>query len=79
MILTGFDPNVMFEAFFIEAFNAEGQPIGSFVNAPRTIVCGSAVSMADGFVRFAAGESRLAAGHVREQRKEAWLGLVEFI
>ncbi|XP_037800903.1 putative defense protein Hdd11-like [Penaeus monodon] len=44
VILTGFDPNVMFEAFFIEAFNAEGQPIGSFVNAPRTIVCGSATA-----------------------------------
>ncbi|XP_027208176.1 putative defense protein Hdd11-like [Penaeus vannamei] len=44
VILTGFDPNVTFEGFFIEAFNAEGQPIGSFVNAPKTIECGSATA-----------------------------------
>ncbi|XP_047480391.1 putative defense protein Hdd11-like isoform X1 [Penaeus chinensis] len=44
VILTGFDPNVVFESFFVEAFNAEGQPIGSFVNAPKTINCGSATA-----------------------------------
>ncbi|XP_042893627.1 putative defense protein Hdd11-like [Penaeus japonicus] len=46
VVLAGFDPEVKFEGFFIEAYGASEQPIGTFVTAPMKLDCGGPATAA---------------------------------
>ncbi|CAL4075493.1 unnamed protein product, partial [Meganyctiphanes norvegica] len=40
VVLAGLDPTIMFKGFFVKGFDdSTGTPVGSFVQAPKTIDC----------------------------------------